>query len=219
MTKKRKNLIAGVVVIVVAIVIFFVARTERSLAPSSGRSSVGPATSNVIASSSATGTVTPPAAATSSSSTPRISISFDHFYHGGSFTFSYPPSWSILNTRPFSLTNFNGAYGPHGTLPAGGAEIDITTTTAAGGFDNILQTHMMGSSQGVTSTAVVDGTSCVRAQYQESNAGFSTQTVSLYCEQGTELWEIDFVDRVGDPNVTAHLAEFGEVLSTMKFIP
>lgn len=224
MSRKKKSIILIAVIIVVAVIIISVILSERSVAPSVDIYPVASETSTAGATVSSTAvnvtsTFVTASSSSSSSSSPRLSVSFNRFYQGPSFTLSYPQAWTILSVRPFSLTTFGGKYGPNGTLPAGGSEIDVVTTTAPGGFADIMATQLMGAEHIATSTVTVDGVACTRTQYQEPNAGYSTESVLLYCEQGTELWQVGMVERVGDPNASQHLADLQEVLSAIKFIP
>ena len=202
-------IVLAVVIVIVAIGIFASRRSPAPAVPSSAPAATGTAAS----SGAATGTA-------SSSEKPGATITFDRFYQGSSFTFSYPPSWSVLAAAPFAMTNFNGQYGPNNTIPAGGAEIDVVTTTVYGNLQGIMDTELMGAQNLVTSLVTVGGVSCREARYDTSHSGSpTTATVALYCPRNTELWKIYLAYRANDPSSTALLSDFHEVLTTIKFIP
>ena len=101
-------------------------------------------------------------------------------------------------------------------LPAGGAELDVVTTTAYGGYGAIMKTELLNTSDISTSTVAVDGVNCVRANYRADADGQTLSDIAIYCPQGTELWKIYFDYNNGDPAATAHLAVFNTILASMK---
>ena len=213
----KKSNISFLIVLAAAIVIvaigIFASRRSAPGVPSSAPAASGTPAAPAASSSAATGTAL-------TSGKGGATITFNRFYQGSSFTFSYPQSWSILTAAPFAMTNFNGQYGSNNTLPAGGAEIDIGTTTVYGNLQSIMDTELMGAQNLTTSLVTVGGASCREARYDTSHAGSpTTATVALYCPRNTELWKIYLAYRANDPSSTAILSDFREVLNTIKFIP
>jgi hypothetical protein len=141
-------------------------------------------------------------------------------YTGGSFSLSYPSSWSVSSTRFFSINTFGGKYQNGWMIPMGGAEIDVVTTTVYSSVKEIMTTELMSAANLAKSTVIADGITCDEATYQHSyTPGVVAQNVSVYCLRGSELWKIYFAYRSGDPAAQAHVSDFNGVLGSMKFLP
>ena len=209
----RSFLIVLAVVIVIVAIGIFASRSSAPGSPASAPAASSTSPLSAASSSAATGTA-------SSSGKGGATITFDRFFQGSSFTFSYPTSWSIFSAAPLAMTNFNGQYGPNNTIPAGGAEIDVVTTTVYGNLQSIMDTELMGAQNITKSLVAVDGASCQEARYETAHAGDpTTATIALYCPRNTELWKIYLAYRANDPSSAAILSDFHEVLNTIKFIP
>ena len=122
---KRKNLIIIIVAAVVVVLVAVIA--DRWYAKVAQAPEGWGAADNVAQSGTTAGAA--PSSSGASPSGPRATVTFQKFYSGDSFSFSYPTAWSVYNTSPFSINNFNGKYDASGAVPAGGAEIDVVTTT------------------------------------------------------------------------------------------
>jgi hypothetical protein len=141
-------------------------------------------------------------------------------YAGSSFSLSYPDSWTVSPASFFSLTNFAGKYEADATIPMGGAEIDVVTTTVYSSVNEIMTTELMSANNVATSTVTIDNVPCQKASYQDKySSGVGSQDISLYCLSGTESWKIYFSYRAGDSAAQTHIADFNTVLNSMKLIP
>lgn len=198
----KRKIIAVAVIVAAAVVIAGVALyAKRTMAPSA------PVSSGV--SSSTSMAVAPH---------PTSSVSGGS-YANGSFSFDYPAGWSVAQYAPFSLDTFKGAYEADGTIPSGGAELDVVTTTAYNGDGAIAASELMRAQNLATSTMAVDGVSCLKASYGAAYApGKMLEDTALYCLRGTELWKVYFSYNVGDPAAAAHIADFAKMIGSMKFL-
>jgi hypothetical protein len=174
-------------------------------------------------SANATGPLTITASSTSGSGSISmvLSTSTQKSYGNESFSFDYPPSWSIVTYSPFSMTNFGGNYLKGGIIPIGGAQIYITTTTVESGFlPSIISTQLMNAMNMTTTTLMVDGVACPAAAYEAAYApGVVSKNVSVYCPRGTEVWEVYLSYEASDTDMAARVADFNSVLASMKFLP
>ena len=161
--------------------------------------------------------------ASSSLTTPGVSSTAGtvlESYTGPSLSLSYPNSWAVSSTAFFSMTNFGGKYDAAATIPMGGAEIDVVTTTVYSSVNEIMTTELMSAKSVTRSTVTIDNVLCQKASFQDTySSGVASQDVSLYCLRGTELWKIYFSYRAGDPAAQAHIADFDSVMSSMKLLP
>jgi hypothetical protein len=206
----KKNILAVVVVVVVVVlaIVAGVVLINRKVAKapeiSSGTTAIQTSTSTV---EQATST------AVSSSSAPVASKK----YVGGTFSLSYPGSWIVSSTSPFSMDDFGGKY-QNGMIPMGGAEIDVVTTTVYSSLSEIMTTELMSAVNLTQSTVTIDGVSCKKALYRDTYAaGVNSQDISVYCLHGSKLWKIYFSYHDGDPAAQAHINDFNGVLSSMTF--
>lgn len=141
-------------------------------------------------------------------------------YSGSSFSLSYPDSWTISPSPFFSMTNFAGKYEADATIPVGGAEIDIVTSTLYSSVNEVMTTELMSAIKVTTSTVTIDNVTCQKASYQNTyGSGIASQDISFYCLRGTELWKIYLSYRAGDPAAQMHISDFNGVLNSIKFLP
>ncbi len=215
---KKKSIIT-VVVLTILVVIAVVAWVDIKSAKAPevpGGASVNTSTVAVASSSApSTGSST---GVTASSSAPSLTI--QKFYGNGSFSFSYPTAWVIETYAPFSMNNFKSKYASGGIIPEGGAVIQVVTSTSYGPLQDIMTTQLMSSTNVVTSTVVVGGVTCAKANYQNTYpGGIASRDISIYCKRGTSLWEIFLSYRAVDPAGLAHVSDFNSVLASMKFLP
>lgn len=212
------------VVIVLAVIVIVIlgvfAFGNKAKAPEVPADTMAP--TSTVASGTITATVGSSAGSASSSS-PAVSITLStstHSYANGSFSFNYPLSWSIAQYSPFSMTNFNGQYGANGTIPPGGAVIEVVTTTVQSGFlPSIMDTQLMNAMDVTTTTLTVDDVACPAAAFEAAYApGATSKNVSVYCLRGTELWEVYLSYSASDTAAASHVSDFNSVLGTMKFL-
>jgi hypothetical protein len=202
MNNKKLVLLIGLVVVVVMVAAVVMDR----------RSGPIPSSPMVPASSSSTIPTGTPQAGSQG-----VSISVRSVYTGGSFKFSYPESWSVLNAAPVTVTNFS-KYTSDGLIPMGGALISVQTTTVYdGNLEGMIAAQLRGAANMTTSTITVDAISCDSHSFDA--AAIESRSTAVYCERGTELWEIYFAYRLGDPSAAAHVADFTSVQGSMRFLP
>lgn len=191
---------------------------QAPLAPGSEASSSS--TSGAVSTGAAAAT------ATASSSDGGLTITFstttEKYYAGSSFSMAYPSSWTAELSPTFSLDSFGGKYQDGWMIPAGGAEIDVVTTTVqnAAAMQGIMGTELMSATNVSTSTQTVSGVACVKASYaSQYKAGQPSRDTALYCLRGAELWKIYFSYHAGDAAAQQHVADFANVLGSLKFLP
>jgi hypothetical protein len=229
MHNKKKIWIAMIALVVIVIAIALgvvewrhnrVAKTSMFPVALENSSTTAVAASPTSSAPPTSGPSSPVSAVTSSVTNPGVSISIQRFYAGSSFSFSYPSSWSIFNTAPFSITNFNGRYISRDVIPVGGAEIDVVTTTNYGNLQDIMTTELMGATNLTTSTVTVSGVTCIETHSDRSfSDGTPSGNIAVYCERGTALWKIYLSYRKSDPAAAARIADFTGVLSSLQFLP
>lgn len=224
MNKKNLIIIIAAAVVVVGVVVVFDRWHARIAQAPEGWGAANNSGTPSGAVTQATGTQ--PSSAGASSTGPRATVTFNRFYEGDSFSFSYPVAWSIYNTSPFSIDNFSGKYDAVGAVPAGGAEIDVVTTTLYSTVRNIMTTELTGATNVSTNTIAVSGVSCTEARYNTTYPGnIASKNVAVYCARSSassaypELWKIYLSYRAGDSAASAHTADFSTILSSMKFLP
>lgn len=220
MNKKKWIVIVGAVIVIAVIlaVIAYWPHGNVAKAPTlSGTGSSG--TANVAAPTGTAGNVSSSTAikiASSSNSGPSISVT--RRYVGGSFEFSYPVSWTVFTTPPFTVTNFGGQFTSANLVPMGGLEIQVVTTTVYNSNPaGIMKAELTGATNLATSTVTVDNISCSSNSFAAPN--IQGESTAVYCERGTELWKIYLTYRTGDPSASADVAAFNSMLSSMKFLP
>jgi hypothetical protein len=148
-----------------------------------------------------------------------MTVALQGVYKGKSFSFNYPASWAIFSLAPFSIDTFGGKYENGGVIPAGGAEIDIVTTTASGLVQDIIDTELMYAKNLTASTVSVDGVSCKKEVYEADYApSASSKDVALYCSRGSELWKIYLSYGASDSAEQTHLSDLNGILSSMKLL-
>lgn len=207
---KKKLAVIVILVVIAAIIVGVMGFEHKAKAPAAVVPVTTPTGVTVQASSTGSSTVSV-----------VLSTSTQQFYANGSFSFNYPVSWSIAQYLPFFITTFGGQYGANGTIPPGGALIYIATSTVEQGYlPSIMTTQLMSAMDITTTTLVVDGVTCPTAEFEAAYApGHTSKNISVYCERGSELWEIFLSYGAGDPAMATHISDFNEVLGTMKFLP
>jgi hypothetical protein len=221
MKTKHVVLIGAIIVVVVAIVgaVWWNGDVAKAPDVSSLSDAIGIATSTGTSPNAVT-TSTPARPSSTSNGSTTVSISIQKSYGNSSFTLNYPDAWSVTMIKPFSIDTFNGKYDNGGVIPAGGAVIDIATTTVYGSLQTIIDTETMSATSVATSTQMVNAVKCVKVSYQDEYApGFTSQNTSLYCQKGTELWKIYFSYRANDPAAAAHISDFNKIIASLKFLP
>jgi hypothetical protein len=232
----NKNKTIGIIIVAAVVTVACVALAGKYLGNPSGGTDVPnvnmpgaltASTSTMPTSTAATGTATSARPTQASSGvTPRAgggaaSVTFQKFYQGASFSFSYPEDWTIFNPAPFSINNFKGAYDASGAIPMGGAEIDVATTTAPGlGVNDIMSTELSSAANVVRSTVAVQGISCLEVRYENTfGTGIGSRNIAVYCLRGIGLWKIYLSYRADDPAAANHVAVLNNVLASFKFLP
>ena len=218
MTKSRIVLI--VILVAAVVVIGVIAWSLSASAPSSPVS--------LTTSGSSTGSSP---ASSSAGTTGTVGVSVSGAYNATStswqsytsktvnISFSYPPGWSLGPNTPISFDNFEHQYGSGGTLPPGGAEVDITNTKLYGSLDDLVKTEDMGGTGITTSNVTVSGVSCREVSYTvSSGASYKANTVAVYCPTSNSLlYKIYLIYRADDPNTTQLRSTFGQVLNSIRF--
>ena len=208
----NKKIIAILVLLVVVVVIVGVIGFNHK--------AKAPEVSNINSTTTSTNSV---GMAVSSSNSGGLSVvistSTTEKYSGSSFSFDYPGSWSVFSAKPLLMTNFYGRYKTDGTIPAGGAQLAVVTTSVSGSAGNIMTTELMSAIGLTTSTVSVNNVSCTKATYQAHyGVGAVAQNVSLYCLRAGELWKIYLSYPANDPAEKTDLSTFARILSSMKFL-
>lgn len=212
----KKKLITIIVLVVIVVVgLSVVGFSHRAKAPEVTTSMVPTSTSGSLS-------VTASSTSSSTNVVVAISTSTQRSYSNGSFSLSYPSSWSIARYLPFLITNFNGQYQTGGIIPVGGAQIYVVTTTIESGYlQSVINTQLMSAINITTTTLVVDGVACPAAAYEAAYApGVTSKNVSVYCSRGGELWEVYLSYEANDTAAAsaAHISDFNGVLGSMKFL-
>ena len=141
-------------------------------------------------------------------------------YTGPSFSFNYPNTWKYSPAADFLITNFGGKYAANGVIPAGGAQVNVATTTLSGPLSDIIDTESMSANNKVLSTVTVDKIACQKAVYEANYApSANSEDISIYCSRGSVLYKIYLSYGANDPKGAAHITDFNMMLDSMKFLP
>jgi hypothetical protein len=207
---KKNIIVLCVVVVALAIIGIFVWDKKTARAPG---------VSTTITTSTTTSPATSSPSSTGSGLSVVVSTSSPKKYSNASFSLTYAGAWTIANhNNPFTLTNFGGKYLNGGILPAGGAEIDVVTTTVEGNLQDIIAYDLQGTTNIATTTISVDGVPCsATADHSAYTPGYTSKNVSVYCQQGIELWKIYLSYDANDTTSTSPLPAFNAMLASMKF--
>ncbi len=100
---------------------------------------------------------------------------------------------------PISLNNFRGAYERGGIVPAGGAEIEITSVPNPSNLTGYIRTELKGAGPGPFEEAVENGKPGIRVTYTETLASdIRLVTVAFYLPRGSILYKFYLTYRVGN---------------------
>lgn len=139
-------------------------------------------------------------------------------------SFEYPSDWKIntaLSTLhgPISLDNFNNAYANGGIIPAGGADIDITTTTIPTSLDQFAINEAVGTNLLAMGDISVANASC--ASTYDADSLYSNvliyKEVSVYCPVGNTLYKIYLSYPTATSSDNIFPPEFTAFLGTIQF--
>jgi len=141
-------------------------------------------------------------------------------------TLSYPPDWQ-LNTAvpkegPIALNTFESHYSERGGhFPSNGAEIDISYLPKPNGpLQQIMTNDLHGSDDLKIDQLpfLVGGTTAMRASYTDNFPGYvAHQTVAVYAEHGTGLYKFFLTYHKGEATEPAFVADFEEILKSVRF--
>ena len=115
-----------------------------------------------------------------------------------------PAAWSCNHQLaaaggPIACTNFNGAYLSGGLLPAGGAEIEITSVSRPLNLSSYSRAELKGAENLKLQELNSKGRPALRVSYTDKLAGdVSTQTVVYYVAQGNRLYKFYLTFASGD---------------------
>lgn len=113
---------------------------------------------------------------------------------------------------PISCTNFNGQYLSGGLLPAGGAEIEITSVSRPVDMSSYARTELKGTPNLKLQEQNSNGRPALRVSYSDKLADdVSTETVVYYVAQGNRLYKFYLTFLTGD----AHERELIATLETI----
>ena len=198
--------IVAVIVVVGAIYLYSAGRKARPIA-----------TVSVPVQTSTQGTS---ATATANASTSVSTVSGQNYYSKSlGLSFSYPSGWALGPNFPVSLDNFNHTYASDDSIPLGGAEIDMASTTAYASLASIAETELSGASGVSTSSVSVGGTSCTEYLYQSAyNPSVPSKNAATYClRSGNALYKFYLSYRAADPKGPQYLAAFNQLLNGVQF--
>lgn len=119
-----------------------------------------------------------------------------------------------------SLDNFGGAYLQGGTIPDGGASIDINPVPLPPGLlSDFITSELDGNMPTSTSTQEVSGITCTEVIYTDTIETDPLQHVTVYCPSGSTLAKFYLTYYPGDPHEPQFLANFQQVLNNAQISP
>jgi len=121
----------------------------------------------------------------------------------------------LLAGGPLAFNNFGGLYGQGGTLPPGGAEIDVTRVPLPPPpLSDFIALETRGSTITLSDVIVVSGISCARVYYTDVyTPTMSLKNLAVYCPSGNILFKFYLSYLSGDSNESQLLLRFQQFLN------
>ncbi|MFI5398534.1 MAG: choice-of-anchor X domain-containing protein [Candidatus Binatia bacterium] len=138
---------------------------------------------------------------------------------------NYPPAFQI-NPGPLSLggpialNNYGSVYEEGGSIPPGGADIDITSIPLPSSpLSDFITKELQAATITSTTTRQVGGEVGTEVLYTADFTPAATEkSVAVYVPHGSTLYKFFLSYNAGDPQEAQFLASFNQILNAVQFL-
>jgi len=120
---------------------------------------------------------------------------------------------------PISLDNFAGRYAQGGIIPAGGAEIVLTTEILPPPpLDDFITNELTGATILSRGQVTVVGSTATQVTYTDTyTAALTYSGVAIYIPHGVTLYKAYLSYNSGDPNAAGYISAFQQAVNSIQF--